>query len=138
MSEVGPKEHQGKEESVSRPKCPRCGGVISYIEHQKKGGKYYYYAVHYLGYTKTSNGKVKKNVRKCYLGPKAYNYVSRTHSDLGIVFEGAVEERRVIHYLDAFIMSLTKIELDRPTLIEIINKLKYLTQRLEEIVKEYE
>ena len=119
------------------PKCPRCGGVISYIERQKKGGKYYYYAVHYLGYTKTS-GKVRKNVKKCYLGPETYDYVSKTHSDLGIVFEGAVEERRVIHYLDAFIMSLTKIELDKPTLIEIINKLKYLVERLEEIVKEYE
>jgi hypothetical protein len=132
MSEA--KEHQGKEESVS--KCPRCGGVISYIERQKKGGKYYYYAVHYLGYTKTSTGKVRKNVKKCYLGPETYDYVSKTHSDLGIVFEGAVEERRVIHYLDAFIMSLTKIELDKPTLIEIINKLKYLVERLEEIVKE--
>jgi hypothetical protein len=108
--------------------------VISYIERQRKGDKYYYYAVHYLGYSKVG-GRVRKNVRKCYLGPEVYDYVSRTHSDLGIVLEGAVEGRRVIHYLDAFIMSLTRVELDRPTLIEIINKLKYLTQRLEEIVE---
>lgn len=129
MSEPSP---QG--EGPSRPRCPRCGGVISYIERQRKGDKYYYYAVHYLGYSKVG-GRVRKNVRKCYLGPEVYDYVSRTHSDLGIVLEGAVEGRRVIHYLDAFIMSLTRVELDRPTLIEIINKLKYLTQRLEEIVE---
>ena len=55
---------------------------------------------------------------------------------MGITFEGAIDERRVIHYLDMFIMALTKVELDKPTLVEIINKLRYLTTRLEEIAKE--
>jgi hypothetical protein len=117
----------------AKPRCPRCGGEISWIEKQKKGDRIYYLAVHYLGYS----GK-KKKVRKCYLGPEEYVYVSRTHQDLGIIFEGAIDERRVIHYLDMFIMSLTKIELDKPTLVEIINKLKYLTSRLEEYVSRIE
>jgi len=117
--------------------CPRCGAPISWVERQVKGGRVYYYAVHYLGYTK-SGGKIRKKVRRCYLGPEAYEYVTRLHRDLGIVLEGAVVDRRVVHYLDAFVESLSRVELDRPTLVEILNKLRYLAQRLEGYVRKLE
>ena len=120
-----------------RPICPRCGSPISWVEEQKKGDRVYYYAVHYIGYAK-EGGRVKKRVRKCYLGPELYEYVSRLHSDLGLRFEGAVVDKRLIHYLDAFIGALSRAELDRPTLLEILGKLRYLTQRLEEYVKKLE
>jgi len=122
---------------VERPVCPRCGSPISWVERQVKGGRVYYYAVHYLGYTK-SGGRVRKRVRRCYLGPEAYEYVSRLHRDLGIVLEGAVVGRRVVHYLDAFVEALSRVELDRSTLVEILNKLRYLAQRLEGYVRKVE
>ena len=121
--------------TVTRPVCPRCGSPISWVEMQRKGGRVYYVAVHYLGCVRVGD-RVRKQVRKCYLGPEKYDYVTRLHQDLGIEFRGAVDERRVIYYLDAFMTSLTKIELDKETLIEIINKLKHLTSRLEEYVNE--
>lgn len=124
-------------EAPARPACPRCGSPISWVERQRKGDRVYYVAVHYLGYTKVG-GKVRKRVRKCYLGPEVYEYVTRLHQDLGITLEGAVVDRRVLHYLDAFITALSKAELDKPTLIEIANKLEYLTQRLREYVRKIE
>jgi len=120
-----------------RPTCPRCGSPISWVEKLRRGDRVYYVAVHYLGYTK-SGGKVRKKVRRCYLGPELYEYVSRTHRDLGIVLEGAVVERRVVHYLDAFVSALSRVELDRPTLVEILNKLRYLASRLETYVAKLE
>jgi len=123
--------------TVTRPACPRCGSSISWVEKQRKGGRIYYVAVHYLGYVRVGD-RVRKQVRKCYLGPEEYDYVTRLHQDVGLTLEGAVSDRRVIHYLDAFMTSLTKIELDKETLIEIINKLKHLTSRLEEYVEKDE
>jgi len=124
-------------EKEAKPRCPRCGAEISWIESQDKGGRVYYYAVHYLGYSK-SGSKVRKKIRKCYLGPEEYVYVSRLHSDLGLKFKGAVIEKRVVHYLDMFTEALVRADLDRLTLIEIISKLKHLTQRLEGYVREIE
>ena len=96
--------------------------MISYIERQRKGDKYYYYAVHYLGYSKVG-GRVRKNVRKCYLGPEEYEYVTKLHQDLGIVFEGAIEERRVLHSVDGLVEALGRLELDVPTRVELVSKL---------------
>jgi len=124
-------------EAPARPACPRCGSPISWIETQRKGDRVYYVAVHYAGYTKVG-GKVRKRIKKCYLGPEVYEYVSRTHQNLGVVLEGAVVDRRVLHYLDAFITALSKAELDKPTLVEIVSKLRYLTSRLEEYVRKIE
>ena len=122
---------------MERPVCPRCGSPISWVERQRKGDRVYYYAVHYLGYTKVG-GRVRKRVRRCYLGPESYEYVSRLHKDLGIVLEGAVVDRRVVHYLDAFVEALSRVELDRSTLVEILSKLRYLTQRLGGYVRKLE
>jgi len=120
-----------------RPVCPRCGSPVSWIESQTKGGRVYYYAVHYLGYEKVGR-KLRKRVRKCYLGPELYEYVTRLHSDLGLKLEGAVVDRRVLHYLDAFVEALSRVELDRSTLVEIVSKLRYLTQRLEDYARRIE
>ena len=117
-----------------RPVCPRCGAPISWVESQTKGGRTYYYAVHYYGYTKVGK-KIKKKVKRCYLGPEVYEYVSRLHRDMGLTLEGAVAgQKRLTHYLDAFISALASAELDRATLVDILTKLKHLTQRLEEYV----
>jgi len=123
---------------AERPVCPRCGSPVSWVESQSKGGRTYYYAVHYYGYERVGK-RIRKRVRKCYLGPELYEYVSRLHSDLGLKLEGAVAgSKRAVHYLDAFIESLTRVELDRATLIDILAKLKHLTQRLEEYVRKVE
>jgi len=54
------------------------------------------------------------------------------------VLEGAVVDRRVVHYLDAFVEALSRVELDRSTLVEILSKLRYLTQRLGGYVRKLE
>ena len=120
-----------------RPVCPRCGSPISWIETQRKGSRVYYVAVHYMGYSKVG-GKVRKRVRKCYLGPELYEYVTRLHQDLGLRLEGAVVDRRVLHYLDAFVEALLRVELDRGTLVEILGRLRELARRLEEYVRRLE
>jgi len=72
---LGPKRSQEAEE---KKLCPRCGQPYSYIESYTKGSQKYYVAVHYEGYQK-AEGKVKKRVRKCYLGPQVYKYVEKLH-----------------------------------------------------------
>jgi len=115
------------ETRTARPACPRCGAQISWLEKQLKGSRVYYVAVHYLG-----SKEGKRRVKKCYLGPEEYDYVSRLHRDIGITLEGAIKNRRVIHYLDAFLASLPQLELDRATLLEIADKLAKLSSKLRE------
>lgn len=111
--------------------CPRCGDLASYVEKQRRGARYYYYAVHYSGCA-AAGGKVKKHVKKCYLGPEEYEYVTRTHSDLGIVFRGAINSARIIDYLDELLDHVDDVKLDRHTTIEIIDRLERLIKRLKE------
>lgn len=59
--------------------CPKCGAEYSFIDKKVVGNSTYYYAVHYTG-----KGKRKK----CYLGAKAYKYVSKMHEREGLVFTG--------------------------------------------------
>ncbi len=63
--------------------CPRCGQPVSYIEKQRRGNQVYYYAVHYLGYERTPDGRIHRKVRRCYLGPSTYIEVSKLHATLG-------------------------------------------------------
>jgi hypothetical protein len=81
--------------------CPRCGQPISYVERQRRGNQVYYLAVHYYGYERGPDGKVRKKVKKCYLGPSAYVEVTRTHSDLGLTLKGLMEEGRERDYMEA-------------------------------------
>jgi hypothetical protein len=64
------REKQSKETTVSI--CPRCGKEIDYISEERRGSRYYVYAVHYVRVGK------RKKVEKCYLGPAdKYEYAER-------------------------------------------------------------
>ena len=67
--------------------CPRCGKPVWSIEGKRRGSKIYYYAVHR---NILPNGRVKFTY--CYLGPRYYTYVKKTHQDYDIDFKGAIEE----------------------------------------------
>jgi len=86
--------------------CPRCGQSVSYIEKHRRNGHVYYYAVHYLGYERAPDGRVVKRLRKCYLGPDIYSYVSGTHGDLGLTFRGLAERGRELEYLEGLVRAL--------------------------------
>jgi len=86
--------------------CPRCGQPISYVERQRRGSQVYYLAVHYEGYERGPDGRVRKRVRKCYLGPAEYIEVSKLHSDLGLTLKGLTEEGRERDYMEALVRSV--------------------------------
>jgi len=86
--------------------CPRCGQPISYIEKHRRNGHVYYYAVHYLGYERAPDGRVLKKLKKCYLGPDLYSYVSGTHGDLGLTFRGLAERGRELEYLEGLVAAI--------------------------------
>jgi hypothetical protein len=111
--------------------CPRCGRPVNYVERQRRGGRWYYYAAHYEG-CDIVGGRVRKRVRKCYLGPEEYEYVTRTHGDLGVIFRGAINSTRIISYLDELLDNVDYINLNRHTAMEIIDRLERLVKRLKE------
>jgi len=117
-------------EKEVKPRCPRCGGEISWVESQDKGGRVYYYAVHYMGYSKVGS-KIKKKVRRCYLGPELYEYVTKTHTREGLVLKGLADGDRALEYLGVLINYLSSIELDKQLAKELSAKLKQLADRLE-------
>jgi len=114
--------------------CPRCGQPISYIERHRRNGHVYYYAVHYLGYERAPDGRVVKRLRKCYLGPDLYSYVSSTHGDLGLTFRGLAERGRELEYLEGLVRALEgrleRGELDRAQALELAGALAQLSERL--------
>ena len=106
--------------------CPRCGQTYSYIERRKlKGsGKEYFYAVH----MHKEGGKWRK--RRCYLGPKRYDYVATLQ---GIQLYGLMErsEKRLLEYLHDIISDLEKLsgrlgEDDRSRILELAGRLERL------------
>jgi hypothetical protein len=120
--------------STGRITCPRCGQPISYIERHRRNGHVYYYAVHYLGYERAPDGRVLKRLRKCYLGPDLYSYVSGTHGDLGLTFRGLAERGRELEYLEGLVRALEgrleRGELDRAQALELAGALAQLSERL--------
>ena len=85
-------------EAEEKRLCPRCGLPYSYIESYTKGSQKYYVAVHYEGYEKAEaegKKKVKKKVRKCYLGPQVYKYVEKLH---GLELSGPIDKERFKRY----------------------------------------
>jgi len=92
--------------------CPRCGEPISWFERRAVGNRIYVYAVHVT--TVREGGRVKRKVRKCYLGPEdSYEYVSKLHKKEGLVLKGLVSSKRAIDYLDALIRYLESVEISR-------------------------
>ena len=114
--------------------CPRCGQPISYMERHRRNGHVYYYAVHYLGYERAPDGRVVKRLKKCYLGPDLYSYVSGTHGDLDLTFRGLAERGRELEYLEGLIRALEerleREELDRAQVLELAGALAQLSERL--------
>ena len=111
--------------------CPRCGLPYSYIE---KHGKYYY-AVHYLGYSKTPSGRVRKKVRKCYLGADIYNYVTRLHFREGLILRGLIDPDRAISYINALINYIRRSKLDPGEALKLADKFQELAKALREIAE---
>jgi uncharacterized C2H2 Zn-finger protein len=114
-------EAQGQEKvekEAGEKVCPRCGQPYSYIESYRRGQQTYYVAVHYEGYEKVEGKKrVKKKVRKCYLGPQTYKYVEKLH-ELGL--SGAVDRERFKRY---FRELLDEVDLSPRELIAMIEEL---------------
>ena len=79
-------------------------------------------------------GRVVKRLRKCYLGPDIYSYVSRTHGDLGLTFRGLAERGRELEYLEGLVRALEgrleRGELDRAQALELAGALAQLSERL--------
>jgi len=105
--------------------CPKCGRPISYIEKQVKKSNVYYVAVHYLGYERTPDGRVRKKVKKCYLGPEDYKYVTRQHN---FILHGWVVETREKEYLERILAKLDEIARKQD---EIISRLERIERREE-------
>ena len=113
--------------------CPRCGLRVNWLEKRERGGRAYYYAVHYKG---REGGK--KVVSKCYLGPKEYEYVTKTHEGLGLTLRGLVEPRRVLDYLDSLLVALPRLEASREELARIAERLELASKLIEERLRESE
>jgi hypothetical protein len=104
------------EKAEEKKLCPRCGQPYSYVDSYRRGGQVYYVAVHYEGYEKVE-GKVKKRVRKCYLGPQVYKYVEKLH-DLGL--SGPIDKERFKRYFKEL---LDQVDLSPRELIAMIEEL---------------
>jgi len=92
--------------------CPKCGLPYPYIKRSRRGSKVHLYAIHYHGYERLPNGKTRKKVRECYLGPEdQYEYVTRTHVKEGLVLKGMVNTERALTYLDALIKHISSTKL---------------------------
>ncbi len=91
----------------------------------------YYYARHVII---DENGQ--KKVKKCYLGAEAYDYVSRKHSDLGIVFTGMVADpaKRLTEYINSAVEKLNaKMESGTLSLEEAKSWLNAVEEAMEEL-----
>ena len=106
--------------------CPRCGRQYEYIEERKQGERVYFYAVHV---EKLPGGK--RRVKRCYLGPLVYSYVSKLHRKEGLVFKGLLEVNRAIEYLESILQSLLNGSADRETRREIARKLRFYADLLD-------
>jgi len=93
---------------VSLKLCPKCGNPYSWIESRVVGKRVYYYAVHVYKDPETG----KRRVKRCYLGPEVYVYVSKLHEKEGLTLKGLRDSQRALEYLDALIKYLQGVELD--------------------------
>ena len=111
--------------------CPRCGLEYSYIERRVIGGRVYLYAVHVTRVRE--GGRVKRRVRKCYLGPEdSYEYVSMLHEREGIRLRGLVKEDRALEYFDTLLSYVIDKDLNKELALKLISKLKEVIKVLEE------
>lgn len=110
-----------KKSSKAKPICPRCGRPIDYYSVEPRGSRKYVYAVHYIYVGK------KRKTKKCYLGPAdSYEYVSRTHADVGLVLHGAQDKHRTIEYLQALARALSRTGIEELPASELEHAAKLL------------
>lgn len=114
------------EERGERRTCPRCGEPYSYVDVRAAGeSRVYYYAVHY----RRESGA--RRVKKCYLGPSEYEYVTRLHERESLVLRGLVDSDRVIEYLNAIVEYLERNPLEPELAEKLADKFRVLASKLE-------
>jgi len=111
---------------INNKVCPRCGREYQYIEQRRQGNQTYFYAVHV---ERIGNGKRK--IKKCYLGPLVYQYVSKLHERENLVLKGLLETNRALEYLEAILQSLLNSAIDQELRREIARKLRFYADLLE-------
>jgi len=116
---------------LGRLVCPRCGGFISWVERRRVGNRIYYYAVHVID-SKRVCGKIVRRIRKCYLGPEKYVYVSKLHSIEGLVLRGLVDNYRLVEYLETITKYVISVGIEPRTWKRIK---EILTRTLEKLDK---
>jgi hypothetical protein len=117
------------EEGKGKPICPRCGGVVDWVErHRVKTGyntyRTYIIAVHL--------DKESKKRRKCYLGPEGgYSSAAITHVEHLGGLEGLVDVwDRNKYYLENLLESFLRCD-DVKVLREVIDIIKSSLSKLE-------
>ena len=106
--------------------CPRCGKEFKYIEERRQNDRVYFYAVHI-----EKLGSGKRRVKKCYLGPLTYEYVSRLHQKENLVFKGLLETNRALEYIETLLNTVVQMELDPELRRDIARKLRFYADLLE-------
>jgi len=123
--------------------CPRCGEPYSWIEKRRVvrvvGGRRceyeYFYAVHEY----REGGKRK--IKKCYLGPDAYKYVSLTHKPReGLTFSGLMDSDRAIKYFYSLMSYIERAadEIDPKQLRALAKNAREFADRIEKIAEKIE
>jgi hypothetical protein len=108
------------------------------------GNHVYYYAIH-VDLVEGPDGRVVKKLRKCYLGPDLYTYVTKTHSDIRLALKGAIEDGRQFTYIKDILRTLKEdLEADRvspeqyPRLSSNLNEIKGMVEDLMKAVADKE
>jgi len=119
--------------------CPRCGERYSWLERRvvREGGREYeyFYAVHEY----KENGK--RRIKKCYLGPAEYRYVSLTHETKeGLVFSGLLDSDRAIKYLYSIMAYIERAtsDIDPKQLKALAKNLRDFADKIEKIAEKIE
>jgi len=123
--------------------CPRCGEPYSWVEKRRvvrvdNGRRYeyeYYYAVH--EYREGSSRRIKK----CYLGPAEYRYVTTTHETReGLVFSGLLDSDRAIKYFYSLMSYIERAasNIDPKQLRALAKNVRDFADRIERIAEKIE
>lgn len=124
-------EERKRERKKERKRCPRCGLPYSYVEARRVGDNTYYYAVHvqYLPHG-------RRRVRRCYLGPNAYVYVTKLHVREGLFLKGLIDEKRAVEYVKELATRLPDMDIDPRDAEELADILERAAKELREKAKE--
>ncbi|MEM2502368.1 MAG: hypothetical protein QXR02_06680 [Acidilobaceae archaeon] len=108
---------------ITCPKCWESGSLYSV----KTGSNTYYYVYH----GKTSEGKI----RRCYLGPTDYKYVSKLHD---FTLQGSHQVNRYIEYLEDIVESLTEKASEEKDKDKVVEALKQAMKVIADAIKSIE